>query len=96
MGRAENLEELALVLGCKVGMLPTTYLGLPLSAPYNSLMAWDGVEERFHKRLALWKRQYISKRRRLTLIRSTLSSLPIYFLSFPNVKDCAFKVGKNS
>ena len=53
MGRAENLEELALVLGCKVGMLPTTYLGLPLSAPYNSLMAWDGVEERFHKRLAL-------------------------------------------
>ena len=44
-------------------------------------MAWDGVEERFHKRLALWKRQYISKGRRLMLIRSTLSSLSIYFLS---------------
>ena len=81
MGRVENLEELALVLGCKVGMLPTTYLGLPLGAPYNSLVAWDGVEERFRKRLALWKRQYISKGGRLTLIRSTFSNLSIYFLS---------------
>ena len=31
--------------------------------------------------LASWKRQYISKGERTTLIRSTLSSLPIYFLS---------------
>ena len=81
VGRAENLDELALVLGCKVGVLPTTYLGLPLGAPYNSLVAWDGVEERFRKRLALWKRQCILKGGRLTLIRSTLSSLPTYFLS---------------
>ena len=62
-------------------MLPTTYLGLPLGGPFNSLVAWDGVEERSRKRLALWKRQYISKGGRLTLIRSTLSSLSIYFLS---------------
>ena len=33
------------------------------------------------ERLAFWKRQYISKGGRLTLIRSMLSSLPIYFLS---------------
>ncbi|RVW54974.1 hypothetical protein CK203_096317 [Vitis vinifera] len=66
VGRAENLDELALVLGCKVGVLPTTYLGLPLGAPYNSLVAWDGVEERFRKRLALWKRQCILKGGRLT------------------------------
>ena len=81
VGRPENLEELALVIGCKVGMLSTTYLGLPLGAPYNSLVDWDEVEERFLKRLTLWKRQYISKGGRLMLIRSTLSSLPIYFLS---------------
>ena len=31
--------------------------------------------------LASWKRQYISKGGRLTLIQSTLSSFPIYFLS---------------
>ena len=81
VGRVEDLDELALVLGCKVGVLLTTYLGLPLGAPYNSLVAWDGVEERFCKRLTLWKRQYISKEGKLTLIRSMLSSLPIYFFS---------------
>ena len=41
--------------------LPTTYLGLPLGAHYNSFVVWDGVEERFLKHLAMWKRQYISK-----------------------------------
>ena len=38
------------------------------------------MQERLRKRLALWKRQYISKGRRLTLIHSTLSSMPIYFM----------------
>ena len=56
-------------------------MGLPLRVPYNSLMAWDGVEERVCKRLALWERQYISKGGRLMLIRNTLSSMSIYFLS---------------
>ena len=33
------------------------------------------------KRLALWKRQFISKGGRITLIRSTLASTPIYLMS---------------
>ena len=31
-----NVEELAAAIGCKVGSLPTMYLGLPLGAPYRS------------------------------------------------------------
>ena len=81
VGKVENLEELAFKLGYKLGMLPITYLGLPLCVPHNSLVAWDGVEERFHKRLAMWKRHYISKGGRLTLIKSMLSCLPNYFMS---------------
>ena len=42
---------------------------------------WDNIEERFRKKLVLLKRQYISKGGRLTLLRSTLSSLPIYYMS---------------
>ena len=34
-----------------------------------------------HKRLALWKRIYISKGGRITLIKSTLASLPLYQMS---------------
>ena len=81
IGRVENIDDLALDFGCRVGSLPSTYLGLPLGAPFKSVSVWDGVEEQFRKRLAMWKRQYLSKGGRATLIRSTLSNLPIYFMS---------------
>ena len=81
VGREHDIEDLALELGCKVGGLPSCYLGLPLGAPFKSEVVWDGVEKRFRKRLAMWKRQCISKGGKLTLIRSTLSSMRIYFMS---------------
>ena len=80
LGRVDNVEALAAELGCGVGSLPTKYLGLPLGAPHRASGVWDSIEERFRNRSSSWKRQYISKGGRLTLIRSTLSSLPIYFL----------------
>ena len=52
VGRVSNVETLTAELGCGVGFLPTTYLGLPLGAPHKSVGAWDSVEERFRKRLA--------------------------------------------
>ena len=91
IGPVANMEELASELGCKVGSLPTTYLGLPLGAKHKALSVWDSVEERFWKRLASWKLQYISKGGRATLIRSSLSRLPIYHLSLfrAPLKVCA-------
>ena len=38
MGRVENVEVLASELGCKVGSLPSTFLGLPLGAPHKSVV----------------------------------------------------------
>ena len=81
IGPVAYVEELASELGCKVGSLPTSYLGLPLGAKHKAIGVCDSVEERFRKRLASWKIQYISKGGRVTLIRSTLSSLPNYHLS---------------
>ena len=77
----DNIDNLTEEMGYKVGGLPSTYLGLPLVAPFKSVAIWDGVKERFHKRLAMWKRRDISKGGRLTLIQSTLSSMPIYVMS---------------
>ncbi|RVX20215.1 hypothetical protein CK203_004842 [Vitis vinifera] len=49
-----NLEELAKVLGYKVGTLLNTYLGLPLGAPYKS--------SRFvNERNPLWKWLIVGK-----------------------------------
>ena len=61
LGRVDNVEELAAELGCEVGSLPSTYLGLPLGAPHRALGVWDSIEDGFRRRLAIWKRQYISK-----------------------------------
>ena len=81
VGNVESGDQLATELGCHLGLLPSDYLGLPLGSKFNSSAVWDKVEERFRKRLAIWKRQHISKGGRLTLIESTMASLPTYFLS---------------
>ncbi|KAJ9678515.1 hypothetical protein PVL29_020639 [Vitis rotundifolia] len=81
VGEVVEMEELAVELGCRVGSLPSQYLGLPLGAPNKAPYMWDGVEERVRRRLALWKRQYISKGGRVTLIKSILASMPIYQMS---------------
>ncbi|RVW37121.1 Transposon TX1 uncharacterized 149 kDa protein [Vitis vinifera] len=41
VGRVENVEELADGFGYKVGNLPSTYLGMPLGAPFKSIGVWD-------------------------------------------------------
>ncbi|RVW59956.1 putative ribonuclease H protein [Vitis vinifera] len=56
---------------------------------------WDGVEEKVRRRLARWKRQYISKGGRITLIRSVLASMPIYHMSlFRMPKSVARRLDK--
>ncbi|RVW86416.1 Transposon TX1 uncharacterized 149 kDa protein [Vitis vinifera] len=55
VGEVDEILEMVVELGCKVGQLPSTYLGLPLGAPNKAGYAWDGVEERMRWKLALWK-----------------------------------------
>ena len=84
VGEVPLLEELADILGCKTSTLPMKYLGLPLGASFKSKNIWNPIVEKMECRLAGWKRLYLSKGGRLTLIKSTLSNLPTYFLSlFP-------------
>jgi hypothetical protein len=81
VGPVPDVEVLAQVLGGRIASLPMKYLGLPLGARYKSKEIWNPILEKIEWRLAGWKRNYLSKGGRLTLIKSTLSSLPTYFLS---------------
>lgn len=53
VGGADDVEALVATLRCKVGHLPTIYLGLPLGAHFKAMRMWDEVEEGFQKRLAI-------------------------------------------
>ena len=79
IGEVNNVQALAEILGCRVGALPMTYLGMPLGAPHKSPSIWNPILEKFERKLAGWKKLYLSKDGRLTLLKSTLSSLPTYF-----------------
>ena len=61
--RVEIMDDLAWDFGCNLGSLPTTYLGMPLGAPFKSITVWDGVEECFQRRLIMWKRLFIQGRK---------------------------------
>ena len=54
---------------------------MPLGTPYKTTSVWNPILERMEKKLSGWKRLYLSKGGRLTLLKSTLSSLPTYYLS---------------
>ena len=84
VGYVPNVTELASILGCRVLDSPLTYLGLPLVVTFKRKTIWNSMVERMEKCLVGWKKLYLSKGGRLTLIKSTLSSLPSYYLSlFP-------------
>jgi len=77
----EDVKDLAHILGCRVASLPMKYLGLPLSALYKSIAFWNGVIEKIERRLADWKTLYLLNGGQLTMLKSTLSHLPTYYLS---------------
>jgi exonuclease III len=95
VGSVPDVEELAVVLGCKVGTLPMSYLGLPLGSSFKDKTIWNGIVEKLETRLAGWKRMYLSKGGRVTLIKSTLSNIPTYYLSlFPIPVGVAHRIEK--
>lgn len=57
------------------------YLGMTLGASFKSLELWNPIIEKMEHCLARWQRLYLSKGGQLTLLKSTLSSLPTHFLS---------------
>ncbi|XP_028085057.1 uncharacterized protein LOC114286160 [Camellia sinensis] len=76
-----RVMKFATKLNCLSQRLPLTYLGLPLGANPRSRSTWQTVVEKCKKKLASWKKRFLSFDGRLTLIRSVLSSIPLFFLS---------------
>jgi hypothetical protein len=54
---------------------------MPLESNFKALSIWNPIIEKMEKRLAGWQRLYLSKGGRFTLLKSTLSNLPTYYMS---------------
>ncbi|XVF83508.1 hypothetical protein PTKIN_Ptkin16aG0494200 [Pterospermum kingtungense] len=77
----QELASWAMDIGCVVESLPTTYLGLPLGAHAYVVSVWDPIDDKFQRRLAVWKAGPLSLEGRALLVRSVLSSLPVFYIN---------------
>ncbi|GKF93342.1 hypothetical protein Tco_0280061, partial [Tanacetum coccineum] len=76
-----QLRDMARWMRCGVGDFPFTYLGLPIGDNMRRVGAWNVVVEKFKSRLGEWKAKTMSFGGRLTLVKSVLGSLPLYYFS---------------
>ncbi|KAK3227947.1 hypothetical protein Dsin_007809 [Dipteronia sinensis] len=79
--KVSDEEDWAASFKCKKENLPITYLGLPLGSRPSSRAIWNSVMLRIEKKLAPWKKKFLSKGGRVVLIKYVLASIPTYFLS---------------
>ena len=71
-------SRIASIFGCKVGQFPLTYLGLPVSDCKLSKAQLSYVGEKVRRRLSMWKYDTLSTSGKVVLIKSCLSSIPMY------------------
>ncbi|KAI3683245.1 hypothetical protein L1987_83746 [Smallanthus sonchifolius] len=76
-----DLKEMALIFRCQTGSFPFKHLGLQVGANMNLIKSWKPVVEKFQKRLSGWRAKNLSFGGRVTLIKSVLNSLPMYYFS---------------
>nr|GEX08424.1 putative RNA-directed DNA polymerase, eukaryota, reverse transcriptase zinc-binding domain protein [Tanacetum cinerariifolium] len=76
-----ELSSMDSMIHCLASQFPCIYLGLLICAKMSRCHNWKPLVDRFHKRLSKWKSKSLPFGGRLTLVRSVLGSLGVYYLS---------------
>lgn len=66
---------------CPIQSFPCTYLGLPLHLKRLRRVEFQPLIDKMSNRLPAWQGRFLNRARRLKLLNSVLSSMPVYFLS---------------
>jgi len=74
------LTEVTSLLNCKMGKVPFLYLGLPIGG--NPRRLSNPIVNRIKSRLSGWQSRFLSFGGRLVLLKSVMTALPVYALSF--------------
>ncbi|GKE72148.1 RNA-directed DNA polymerase, eukaryota, partial [Tanacetum coccineum] len=87
----DEITNMAASTGCAAGNLPFNYLGITNGASMETKGRWDDIVQRFKNRLSKWKANMLCVGGRLTLIKSVLGSLSIYYMSLFRVPEGVLK-----
>lgn len=79
------------MLECKLDQLPITYLGIPLYWKKLNYNDWMPLINKIEKKLNSWKEKLLSIGGRLTLLKSVLSAIHLYWIL---LLKCHLKLGK--
>lgn len=71
-------REAADTLSCDRGLLPITYLGIPISGRRPRKQDWEGLIAKIRRRVSSWNVRHLSLGGRLTLVNSVLTAIPTY------------------
>ncbi|XP_057529851.1 uncharacterized protein LOC130808392 [Amaranthus tricolor] len=89
------VRDIARSVRCLHSICPFTYLGFSLGDHMNRCAAWKPMIEKIQNKLASWKAKILSRAGRLTMIKSVINSLPVYYMSmFKMPKSIASKIVK--
>nr|GEW10881.1 RNA-directed DNA polymerase, eukaryota [Tanacetum cinerariifolium] len=87
-----EVQQIAEMIGFCVGRLPFTYLGVPVGCNMNHIDSWKPMIDKFNKKLSSWKAKLLSIGGRLTLQKSVMGSLAIYYMSIYKVPVTVLKM----
>lgn len=85
----DEISVAAQILNCPLGSFPMNYLGVPLHFDKLARQDLQPLVDKILKRIARWRGQLLSVAGRALLIKTCLSSIPVYLLSFLKVPKWA-------
>ena len=80
-----KVDQAAAKIGCASLDAPSSYLGSKVGGIMSRIQSWNEVVDKLSTRLSKWKMKTLSIGGRVTLLKSVLGSLPIYYMSLYKV-----------
>ncbi|GJZ58020.1 hypothetical protein Tco_0613514 [Tanacetum coccineum] len=87
----DKIARAANKFGCLTLKSPFSYLGIKVGGLMSRVNSWDKVVDSLYARLSKWKMKTLSIGDRLTLLKSVLGSMPIYYMSLFKVPSQVLK-----